>query len=35
MPLDEFVRTRIFQPLGMRDTHYNIPREKVERVGEG
>jgi len=32
MTIDEFVRTRIFQPLGMRDTFYNIPREKVNKV---
>ena len=32
MSLDEFLRTRIFEPLGMRDTHYNVPREKVGRV---
>jgi CubicO group peptidase (beta-lactamase class C family) len=32
MTIDEFVRTRIFQPLGMRDTFYNIPREKVGQV---
>jgi CubicO group peptidase (beta-lactamase class C family) len=32
MSIDEFVRTRIFQPLAMRDTHYNVPREKVSRV---
>ena len=30
--IDEFVRTRIFQPLGMRDTFYNIPREKASKV---
>ncbi len=30
--LDQFLRERIFQPLGMNDTHYNIPREKVSRV---
>jgi CubicO group peptidase (beta-lactamase class C family) len=30
--LDEFVRTRIFQPLGMRDTFYNVPREKASKV---
>src|SRR5262249_14033107 len=30
--IDEFVRTKIFEPLGMRDTHYNIPREKMSRV---
>jgi CubicO group peptidase (beta-lactamase class C family) len=32
MTIDEFVRTRIFQPLGMRDTFYNIPQEKVGQV---
>jgi CubicO group peptidase (beta-lactamase class C family) len=30
--LDDFLRTRIFEPLGMRDTHYNVPREKVNRT---
>jgi len=32
MTIDQFVRERIFQPLGMRDTSYNIPRDKVNRV---
>lgn len=32
MKLDEFLQRRIFEPLGMRDTHYNIPKEKVSRV---
>jgi len=32
MTIDEFVRTKIFQPLGMRDTFYNVPREKVAKV---
>jgi CubicO group peptidase (beta-lactamase class C family) len=32
MTMDEFVRTKIFEPLGMRDTQYNLPREKVSRV---
>jgi CubicO group peptidase (beta-lactamase class C family) len=32
MTIDEFVRTKIFEPLGMRDTHYNIPRDKMSRV---
>jgi CubicO group peptidase (beta-lactamase class C family) len=32
MSIDQFLKQRIFEPLGMRDTHYNIPREKVERV---
>jgi CubicO group peptidase (beta-lactamase class C family) len=30
--LDEFLRERIFEPLAMHDTQYNIPREKVVRV---
>lgn len=30
--LDDFLRERILHPLGMRDTHYNIPRDKVGRV---
>jgi len=29
---DEFIRERIFEPLGIRDTYYNIPKEKVNRV---
>jgi CubicO group peptidase (beta-lactamase class C family) len=32
MTIDEFVRQRIFEPLGIRDTYYNIPKEKVDRV---
>lgn len=32
MTLDEFLRRRIFEPLGMRDTSYNVPRDKVNRV---
>jgi CubicO group peptidase (beta-lactamase class C family) len=32
MTIDEFVRERIFQPLGMTDTFYNIPRDRVSRV---
>jgi CubicO group peptidase (beta-lactamase class C family) len=32
MPLEQFVRTRLLEPLGMRDTHYNVPREKVDRT---
>ena len=32
MTIDEFVRTKIFQPLGMRDSFYNVPREKVGKV---
>ncbi len=29
--MDDFLRERIFQPLGMNDTHYNVPREKWDR----
>jgi CubicO group peptidase (beta-lactamase class C family) len=32
MTLDEFFKVRIFDPLGMRDTHFNVPESKVERV---
>ncbi|MFP6616546.1 MAG: serine hydrolase domain-containing protein [Candidatus Hydrogenedentota bacterium] len=31
MTLDEFFRVRIFEPLGMYDTHFNIPQDKVIR----
>lgn len=31
-PLDRFLRERIFTPLGMNDTFYHVPREKVGRV---
>jgi len=30
--VDEFLKQRIFEPMGIRDTHYNIPKEKVDRV---
>ena len=30
--LDDFLRERIFEPLGMVDTHYNVPRAKVDRL---
>jgi len=32
MTVDDFLKQRIFEPLGIRDTHYNIPRDKVNRV---
>jgi CubicO group peptidase (beta-lactamase class C family) len=32
MSLDDFLRERIFVPLGMNDTYYNIPESKVDRV---
>ena len=31
LPYDEFVRTRILEPLGMTDTHFNLPPEKESR----
>lgn len=31
-PLDEFFRTRIFEPLGMRDTYFYLPDAKVFRL---
>ena len=30
--LDEFFRTRIFEPLGMKDTYFNVPQAKAERL---
>ena len=30
--IDQFLRKRIFQPLVMNDTFYNVPRNKVDRV---
>jgi CubicO group peptidase (beta-lactamase class C family) len=32
MPLDQFFRTRIFEPLKMRDTYFEIPRDKRDRL---
>ena len=32
MSLDEFLRTRIFQPLKMVDTHFYLPPEKRDRL---
>lgn len=32
MPLDRFFEERIFRPLGMRDTHFYPPEEKVARL---
>jgi CubicO group peptidase (beta-lactamase class C family) len=32
MPLDEFFRTRIFEPLGMKDTYFFPPENKVDRL---
>lgn len=32
MPFDEFLRTRIFEPLGMKDTWFYIPSDKADRL---
>lgn len=32
MPLDQFLKTRIFDPLGMADTYFYLPKEKVSRL---
>src|SRR3954464_13630756 len=34
MPFDEFVRTRILQPLAMRDTDFHVPAAKVARFAD-
>jgi CubicO group peptidase (beta-lactamase class C family) len=31
-PFDEFLRTRIFEPLGMEDTAFYVPKEKLARL---
>lgn len=31
-PLDEFLRTRIFEPLGMKDTYFFPPESKLDRL---
>src|SRR6188508_2709376 len=32
MTLEEFFAKRIFQPLGMKDTYFNVPQEKGKRL---
>ena len=32
MPLDEFFRKNIFEPLGMKDTYFNVPESKANRL---
>lgn len=32
MSLDQFFKTRIFQPLGMNDTYFYLPKEKQSRL---
>jgi CubicO group peptidase (beta-lactamase class C family) len=31
-PLDQFLKERIFEPLGMRDTFFYVPEDKAERL---
>ncbi|HEY1271160.1 MAG TPA: serine hydrolase domain-containing protein [Terriglobales bacterium] len=31
-PLDEFMRTRIFEPIGMKDTYFYPPENKLDRL---
>ncbi len=31
MPFDDFLKERIFEPLGMVDTDFYVPPEKIER----
>jgi CubicO group peptidase (beta-lactamase class C family) len=33
-PFAEFLRTRIFEPLGMKDTAFFVPKEKMSRFSE-
>jgi CubicO group peptidase (beta-lactamase class C family) len=33
-PFAEFLRTRIFEPLGMKDTAFYVPREKLARFSQ-
>jgi len=32
-PLETFLRERIFEPLGMKDTSFSVPAEKLDRFG--
>jgi CubicO group peptidase (beta-lactamase class C family) len=32
MPFDQFLRTRLFEPLGMKDTYFFLPDNKVDRL---
>ena len=32
MNVQDFLQERLFKPLGMEDTHYNVPQSKVDRV---
>jgi CubicO group peptidase (beta-lactamase class C family) len=35
MGLEEFLRQRIFEPLGMRDTGFSVPKDKLHRLPSG
>ena len=32
-PLDTFMEERLFQPLGMKDTFFEVPKDKLNRFG--
>ncbi len=32
MPFDQFLKKRVFDPLGMKDTYFYLPKEKHERL---
>ena len=32
MTLDQFFKTNIFEPLGMKDTYFTVPKEKASRL---
>jgi CubicO group peptidase (beta-lactamase class C family) len=34
MKFDEFLRTRLFEPLGMKDTAFYVPQEKLSRLAQ-
>lgn len=34
MPLADFLKERIFEPLGMPDTSFHVPQEKLERLAQ-
>ena len=34
MPLADFLEERIFRPLGMRDTFFHVPAEKLDRLAQ-
>jgi CubicO group peptidase (beta-lactamase class C family) len=33
-PFGEFLRTRVFEPLGMKDTAFYVPKEKLSRLAQ-